>query len=111
MEQAEQRNAGIVDEDVKRGVGRDRLARKGCDRLALADIDPMKADFSRGARSWGAGGDFGCHLPKAGLVAIGECEIGPARGELDGEGPADAARSTRDRLGGSWDRGHLVVRF
>jgi hypothetical protein len=69
----------------------------------------MKADFSRGARSWRAGGDFGCDLPQAGLVAIGECEIGPARGKFDGQRPADAARSTRNGHGGPWDSGHRGV--
>ena len=105
----EQRDAGIVDDDVQRRVRGDRLARKGGDRLAIADVEAVKADFSRGARSCGTGGDFGCGRLQAGLVAIGECEIGPARGKLDRQRPADAAGSTRDGHGSSWNRGHLIV--
>ena len=101
---AEQRDAGIVDDNIQRRVGRDRLARKGCDRLALADIDPVKADFSC-EKFW----RFRRDRLQAGLVAVGEREISPARGKLDRECPADAACGTRDGHGGSWNRGHLPI--
>ena len=51
LELPEQRHAGIVDEDVERGMRRDRLARELRDVVGLADIDAMQADLALTRRS------------------------------------------------------------
>ena len=43
VELAEQRHAGIVDDDVERGMRRDRGLRELLDLVGLADIDAMHA--------------------------------------------------------------------
>ena len=43
LKRAEQGDAGIVDDDVEAGMGRDRRLRKILDLRGLADIDAMRA--------------------------------------------------------------------
>ena len=43
VELAHQRDAGIVDDDVEAGMGRDRGLREVLDLLGLADIDAVHA--------------------------------------------------------------------
>jgi hypothetical protein len=106
VKQAEQRDAGVVDQDVQRRVAGDRIAHKAGNRLRVAHIDAVQADFSRRVL-----GNVGCNRLKSGFVAIGKREISPPCGKLDSQRTADAARSTRDGHGGSSDRSHLVIRF
>ena len=47
VELAEQRDAGIVDDDVEAGMGGDRGLREVRDLVGLADIDAVHADFLR----------------------------------------------------------------
>ncbi len=46
VELADQRDAGIVDDDVEAGMGRDRGLREVLDLFGLADIDAVHRDFS-----------------------------------------------------------------
>jgi hypothetical protein len=80
VERAEQRDAGIVDDNVQRGVGGNGRVRKLLDLGGLADIDPVGRDLAGASLA-----DLGGHLLQPGLVAVGERKIAAARGQLQRE--------------------------
>src|SRR5689334_23613589 len=81
---------------MRRRCGR----RKFLDLRGLGHIDLVRRHLAPALGELGGGGG------KAGLVAVGNGEIAAARGELDRERPADAARRPRYRGGASVDRSH-----
>ena len=86
VEVADQRDAGIVDEDVEGRVGRRRGMRERLDLLAIADIDAVHGNPLRmGAADLGGDG------LQAGLVAIRQRQVAAARGKFNRERPADPA--------------------
>ena len=86
VEGAEQCDAGIVDDDVERGVGGNGRVREFLDLGGLADIDAVGRDLARAALA-----DLGGDLLQPGLVAVGERQVAAARGQLQRERAADAA--------------------
>src|SRR3954447_15503072 len=86
VEGAEQGDAGIVDDDVERGVGGNGRVRKILDLRGLADIDAMRRNLARASLA-GLGGD----LLQAGLVAVGKRQVAAARGQLQRKRATDAA--------------------
>jgi hypothetical protein len=87
VEGAEQRDTGVVDDDVQSGMRRDGSFSKILDLAGLADVDAVGADFPLRMILSDLGGD----LLQPGLVAIGERQIAAARGKLQRQGAADAA--------------------
>src|SRR5690348_15872442 len=103
---AEQRHAGIVDEDVQ-----SRMRGNGCfgkigDLGSIADIGAVNAHFSSACLC-----DLGGDARKACFVAIGERKIRATRGEFDRKRTAYAAGRTGDGGSGSLDRGHWLLRL
>src|ERR1700722_10313086 len=89
VELAEQRDAGIVDDDAEVGMGRYGRGREVGDLPGLADVNAMQRDFLFCA-------DFSRNRLQPGLVAIGQRQVAAARGKLDRQRPADAARGAGD---------------
>jgi hypothetical protein len=84
LERPHQRHAGIVDDDAKRGMCRDRVRRELRDVAGLRDIDAVHADLAGAS-------DLGRERLQPGLVAIGKCKVAAAARKLDGQRAADAA--------------------
>ena len=100
-ELAEQRHAGIVDDDIEAGMRRDRGVREVGDPCGFADIDAVHRDLALpGLRN------LGSHALQAGFVAVGKREIAAARGKLERQRPADATGGSGHGGSGSTDRGH-----
>ena len=88
---AEQRHAGIVDDEVERRMACGRRLREIGDLAGLADVDAMRGDLSPGRAGMRLGDLGGNHL-QPGLVAVGEREIGAACRQFQRQRAADAAR-------------------
>jgi hypothetical protein len=73
VELAEQRNAGIVDDDVEAGMGGYRCLRERFDLAGIADIDAVDRHFTRMGL-----GDLGGDALQSRLVAIGQRQVGAA---------------------------------
>ena len=91
VEGAKQGDAGIVDDDVERGVGGDGRVREFLDLGGLADIDAVGRDLARACL-----GDLGGDRLQPGLVAVGQRQVAAARGQLQRERAADAAGGAGD---------------
>ena len=101
---AEQRHAGIVDDDVERGMRRDGGLREILDLRGLADIDAVRRDLARACLA-----DLGGERLQSGLVAIGQREVAAARGQFQRQRAADAAGGAGDGGRASGNRSHSVA--
>ena len=86
---------------LSRGCAVDSGLREGVNFPGLADVDAMRRDLEL-VRLADLGGD----RLQARLVAIGEREIGAARGQLQRQRAADATGGAGDGGGASGNRGH-----
>ena len=86
VELAEQRDAGIVDDDVEAGMAGDSCLREGFDLARLADVDAVQGDFSRMGFA-----DLGGDGAQSRFVAIRQRQVAAARRQLKRQRPADAA--------------------
>src|SRR5205807_1872475 len=103
---AEQRDAGVVDEDVESGMRGTGRLRERFDLRGLGDIDPVHADFARLCL-----GDLGGEGVQPGLVAIGQRQVATAACKLKRQRAADATGRAGHGGGGSMDSSHSSAPF
>src|SRR5215211_7226469 len=100
VELAQQGYAGIVDEDVERGMRGNRSRGKRIDLRGLADIDTMRRHLAP------ALGELANNAGKASLIAVGKSQITAARGQFPRQRAANAARPACHRRGTSRNGRH-----
>ena len=83
-------------------MGSDCGSRKCLDLLGFGDIDAVHTDLSGTGFGDLGFGDLGGERLQTRLVAVGERKVAAARGELQRQGPANAARRRLSRRRRRW---------
>lgn len=83
------RDASVRDHDIDPAQGRDHFGRSRLDRIEIRHVERHRMKRAGAARF-----EFGEHGIELRLPTGSDADVGTRLGEIDGEGPADAARTT-----------------